>query len=92
MSSEPAEGTIQHALLKACEKYDTNKTGQITFAQLKSSLASQGEEVSDADIEEMIQETKSQANGTDSTPAVLYKVFLQKMYADLAGDGAEEEA
>ncbi len=57
--STPSPDSLHYVLLEACKKLDTDNTGILTYDQLKSVLSSQGEDVSTADIEEMVEETKA---------------------------------
>jgi Ca2+-binding EF-hand superfamily protein len=77
--------SVREELLTRCKKRDTESTGFITTTDLKSILASLGEEMGDDDVHEMIDEAGCWQD-TKTKTSVAYEKFIEALYADADED------
>jgi len=56
MSSSSGETEVEHEMKMRCSAADITNSGTITIAKLKDIMQQMGEDVSEADVEEMVDE------------------------------------
>ena len=87
-SSAPVESDVEREMKMRCTAMDTHNTGCITIAQLQSVMQAMGEDVSEADVEDMVTEAKCTKGKAKRD--VDYLKFITAFHAagdDDAGDG-----
>ena len=84
--STAGETAVEHEMKMRCSAADVTNSGYITIAKLKDVMQQMGEDVGEADVEEMVDEADCR-HGKDS---VDYAKFITAFHAALDdGDGGD---
>ena len=86
LEKKPKQNVDMQVYREAFELIDKNKDGQITLDELKNFFNSLKENISDADLQDMINEADIEGNGTIS-----FDGFVALMNSKLRNEEVEEE-
>ena len=87
MSTAPAETEVEHEMKMRCSAADTTNTGYITITKLQSIMQTMGEDVGEAEVEEMVDDAQAR-HGKDSVDYAKFITAFHAVGEDLGGEGA----
>ena len=82
LSSPPVESDVEKEMKKRCTSLDATNSGSLTIAQLQSVMQVMGEDLSEADVKDMVDE----AGCRRADGSVDYQQFISAFHAAVADD------